>query len=106
MNPPAEVPCPECMGKCCRDMDYGHRRTHMDAECYEHVCDHCEDGTKYVPPPDYAQRERDGIVAWMRSTADMYARASDLVGDSYALTWHIIADLIEQKADKKQRGPK
>lgn len=38
------------------------------------------------------------IVAWMRVTADIYADAADLVGDGYAVTWRIIADLIEKRA--------
>jgi hypothetical protein len=74
----------------------------MGAECYEHVCEACHDGTKYVPPPDYAQLERDGIVAWMRRTADQYADVGDLAGRRFLL---IIADLIENKADKEHGGP-
>ena len=38
------------------------------------------------------------IVAWMRATADVYADAADLVGDGYAVTWRIIADLIEKRS--------
>jgi len=92
-------PCPYCEGKCCRN-DYGYRVEHMSAEYYDHYCEYCNNGTKYVPPPDYAQLERDSIVTWMRRTADQYAEASDLVGDAYAVTWRIIADLIEKKEDK------
>ena len=47
---PDPATCPECNGRCCRDQDYGYRVEHMGAECYEHVCDACEDGTKYVAP--------------------------------------------------------
>lgn len=36
--------CPICKGQCCRDQDYGYRVEHMGAECYEHVCDYCNDG--------------------------------------------------------------
>lgn len=104
MTAPETPPCPHCKGKCCRS-DYGYRVEHMGAECYEHVCEACHDGTKYVPPPDYAQLERDGIVAWMRRTAERYAQEADLVGDGYAVTWRIIADLIENKADKEHGGP-
>jgi len=41
--------CPECGGKCCR-VDLGYRVEHMGAECYEHRCEHCQDGTKYLAP--------------------------------------------------------
>ena len=44
--------------------------------------------------------ERGQIVAWMRSTADVYAQSADLVGAGYARNWRIIADLIESEADK------
>lgn len=40
--------CPECNGRCCRVQDLGYRVEHMGAECYEHVCDYCWDGTKPV----------------------------------------------------------
>jgi hypothetical protein len=42
-------PCPECKGKCCWD-ECGYRIEHMAAEFYEHVCDACLDGDKYVAP--------------------------------------------------------
>ena len=114
-------PCPSCKGKCCRDFDSGYRVKHMAAENFGHWCEYCDDGTKYVPPADSnllrqdgepwtlhmasypapdAESERDSIVTWMRRTADQYAEASDLVGDAYAVTWRIIADLIEKKEDK------
>jgi hypothetical protein len=70
---------------------------HQNSGYYWHECDYCEDGTKYVPPPDYAQLERDSIVAWMRRTADQYADVGDLAGRRFLL---IIADLIEKKEDK------
>ncbi len=38
--------CPECNGKCCRD-ELGYKIVHMAAECYEHICDLCYDGTDY-----------------------------------------------------------
>jgi hypothetical protein len=37
----------------------------------------------------------------MRKTADEYAAVSDVIGAGYAVTWRIIADLIEKKADKE-----
>jgi hypothetical protein len=46
---PDPTTCPECKGKCCRD-HLGYRLTHMGDEFYEHVCEACEDGTKYVAP--------------------------------------------------------
>jgi hypothetical protein len=74
--------------------------------------DRCEHGHKY-PSKDAVkstlrnenpvESERDGIVAWMRKTADQYAEAEDLVGAGYAVVWRIIADLIEQKADVETR---
>ena len=72
----------------------------MGAECYEHVCELCVDGDKYVPPerpPDV----RKGIVKWMRDVADIYAAQEDLIGDGYARNWRIIADMIEQEEDTK-----
>ena len=49
MNSKTE-PCPECRGRCCRDLDFSYMVEHMGAEFYEHVCEACKDGTKYVPP--------------------------------------------------------
>lgn len=45
----SDTPCPECGGKCCR-ADLGYRVEHMGAESYEHRCESCQDGTKYVAP--------------------------------------------------------
>ena len=72
----------------------------MGAECYEHVCDYCADGDKYVPP-ERPLDVRKGIVKWMREVADIYADQGHLIGDGYARNWRIIADLIEQEADTK-----
>ena len=58
--------CPECKGKCCRDQDYRCRVLHMAAECYEHVCDYCWDGTKYVPQRTVAE-ERADLIAWLKA---------------------------------------
>lgn len=57
-------PCPNCKGRCCRD-EFGYRVVHMGAEHYQHDCDACEDGTKYVPPRT-AEDERADVVAWLR----------------------------------------
>jgi hypothetical protein len=74
--------------------------------------DRCENGHKYpskgtvkntLRNESPVESERDGIVAWMRKTADRYAGAEDLVGAGYAVVWRIIADLIEQKADVETR---
>ena len=43
------TPCPECGGKCCRN-DLGYRVVHMGSEQYEHMCEWCRDGGKYVVP--------------------------------------------------------
>jgi hypothetical protein len=42
--------CPDCKGKCCRDLDLGYKVGHMGAAFYEHTCDACVDGTKYIQP--------------------------------------------------------
>jgi len=67
--------CPVCKGKCCRD-SYRYKLTHMGDEFYEHVCEACEDGTKYIAPPTYEdgiaegeRRERSAVVAYLRATA-------------------------------------
>ena len=57
-------PCPECKGKCCRDADYGYRVEHMGAECYEHVCEACLDGDRYVPPRS-PEDERADVLAYL-----------------------------------------
>lgn len=67
MNPTPE-PCPECGGRCCRDQDFGYRVEHMGAECYEHVCDACYDGDRYVPPRT-AEDERADLVAYLAHAA-------------------------------------
>lgn len=65
-------PCPICKGRCCRD-EFGYRIAHMGAEFYEHVCDDCFNGDKYVPPLTYEQGIAEGerrataaVVAWLR----------------------------------------
>lgn len=69
-------PCPECKGKCCRDQDYGYRVEHMGAESYEHVCDYCVDGDKYVPVKQDLSRnahvERQDVVAWLRDNEEAW----------------------------------
>lgn len=75
-------PCPECKGKCCRDQDYGYRVEHMGAECYEHVCDYCADGDKYVPVKvdlsRNAHAERQDVVAYLRSRPG-YGPVADVI---------------------------
>ena len=60
-------PCPTCKGRCCRDIDLGYRTVHMGAECYEHVCELCVDGDKYVPSRN-VHEERADVVAWLRAS--------------------------------------
>jgi hypothetical protein len=38
-------PCPQCKGKCCRNIDSGYRVLHMAAQVYMHDCDYCDDGS-------------------------------------------------------------
>ena len=68
-------PCPVCKGKCCRDY-YLSRVVHMGAEHYQHDCDACQDGTKYVPPRT-AEDERADVVAWLN-----YARSYDAIASA------------------------
>lgn len=44
---------------------------------------------------DAAIQERLDIVHWLRATANKYRVSNDLVGNGYAVTWDIIASLIE-----------
>ena len=62
-------PCPECKGKCCRD-SYRYKLTHMGDEFYEHVCEACYDGTKYVSPRT-PEDERADVVAYLRQRMEM-----------------------------------
>ena len=55
--------CPKCNGKCCRDVVYGHHRTHWAANEYAHDCAFCHDGTV---PVWTAAEERASIVAMLR----------------------------------------
>ena len=70
--------CPECKGRCCRD-HYRHRIKHMDAEFYEHRCDYCYDGSKYVPPRT-AEEERAAVVAYLREEGSINSMLSVLKG--------------------------
>lgn len=64
---PEPPSCNRCNGRCCRD-DLGYRIEHMAAECYEHYCEACSDGT--VPVPVWtAEDERAAAVAYLRSEA-------------------------------------
>ena len=56
-----KMKCPECNGKCCRDVDYGYRVAHMGAEIYMHSCDNCDDGEVLQPQPH--KRTREEILA-------------------------------------------
>lgn len=69
-QPKTPEPCPVCKGKCCRDEDYGYKVEHMGAECYEHTCEACLDGDKYIPPRT-AEDERAAILVWLREYADI-----------------------------------
>lgn len=60
-------PCPECKGKCCWD-ECGYRIEHMAAEFYEHTCEACLDGDKYVPPRT-PEDERADVVAYLAHAA-------------------------------------
>jgi hypothetical protein len=56
-------PCHVCGGKCCWD-ECGYRIEHMAAEFYEHVCDACLDGDKFVPKRT-ADDERADVLAFL-----------------------------------------
>lgn len=58
-------PCPHCKGRCCRDTDFGGRVEHMGAETYEHWCDYCQDGDKFVPQRT-VEEERADLLAWLK----------------------------------------
>ena len=69
-------PCPECKWKCCIDQDYRCRVLHMAAEFYEHVCENCFDGTKYVPPRTALDERRD-VLAWLRDVGTSASMSAD-----------------------------
>lgn len=71
----ASEPCPECKGKCCRD-SYRYKLPHMGDEFYEHVCDACEDGTKYAPPRTALDERRD-VLAWLADQARLPGGSPD-----------------------------
>jgi hypothetical protein len=54
--------CPKCNGKCCRDVVYGHHRTHWAANEYAHDCAFCHDGTVPVRTPE---DERADVLAYI-----------------------------------------
>jgi hypothetical protein len=64
-------PCPECKGRCCRDVDTGYRHAHADAAIHMHDCDACFDGT--VPPP-WTTPPSARAIAYMDEYADEYLR--------------------------------
>jgi hypothetical protein len=61
--------CPHCKGKCCWD-ECGYRIEHMAAEFYEHVCDACLDGNKYVPART-AEQERAAVLDYLAYRIEM-----------------------------------
>ena len=69
-TPTTPDPCPECKGRCCRNQDLGYRVEHMGAECYEHVCDACLDGNKYVPART-AEEERAAVLDYLAYRIEM-----------------------------------
>jgi hypothetical protein len=85
---PSEPTCPTCNGKCCRS-DLGYRVVHMGSECYEHVCEACNDGK--VPP----MGDRASIVAFLRREYD----SGPWQGEAIFL---ILADAIEREMDREK----
>jgi len=81
-------PCPTCKGKCCRDQDYGYRVEHMGAECYEHVCEACLDGDKYVPPRSI-EDERSDVLAYLRGGMGCGQHAVAFVADHIERGEHV-----------------
>lgn len=67
-EPPAPPPCPECMGRCCRN-DLGYPLVHLNWDVGEHWCEACLDGT--VPAPvRTAEDERAAVVRYLREAAN------------------------------------
>lgn len=83
----SEPTCPTCKGKCCRS-DLNYRVVHMGSECYEHVCEACNDGD--VPP----MGDRASIVAFLRREY----HSGPWKG---AQVFLILADAIERKVDRE-----
>lgn len=69
-TPTTPEPCPECKGRCCRNQDLGYRVEHMGAECYEHTCEACLDGDKYVPART-AEEERAAVLDYLAYRIEM-----------------------------------
>lgn len=66
------------------------------------LCDEVERLNKVA-----ASRDEDAVVAdivdWLRQAAEVYSQA-DLLSGMYAVTWRIIADLIEQREYVERKG--
>jgi hypothetical protein len=122
--------CPECNGKCCRNIDTKYRTQHMGAEVYEHMCEACHDGTMPLATEyrrKLAERPREEILAeWDRQPAhhrEMCAHwllklkrvTEESVADAGKYGWHankadlvggvialaIAMDLLAHKGDKE-----
>ena len=107
-------PCPTCKGVCCVNKygnpadhgsalalhscpkcDNGYRIEHMAAECYEHYCEACHDGT--VPKPVWtAEDERAATVVYLRGQAEIAYDNSD----AHHALW-LAAEAIERKEHRR-----
>jgi len=90
-------PCPQCKGKCCRNIDSGYRVLHMAAQVYMHDCDFCDDGTEWKPEYDALDNpEHDGTdlahPAWWRGC--------DSGADNTVVVIHQMLDDIEAGKEK------
>jgi hypothetical protein len=89
--------CPQCKGKCCRNIDSGYRVLHMAAQVYMHDCDYCDEGTEIKPEYDALDNpEHDGTdlahPAWWRGC--------DSGADSTVVIIHQMLDDIEAGKEK------
>ena len=71
--------CPECNGKCCRNIDTKYRTQHMGAEVYEHMCEACHDGT--MPQPD----PRDAEIAKLQGEVALWRARAEVCGSTLSM---------------------
>ena len=100
-----EDPCPHCRGKCCVDLDLGYRVSHCGAQFFEHACDFCVDGTKYLPPSP-AREEREKIVRWIRDVASSKTLSSSFPEKISPATRSALLEIASRIEQKSHAGSK